>query len=84
MIDLSNQVALVTGGSRGIGAATALMLARAGANVMITYATNRKSADKVVRDISALGQKSQHLRLLYRITQRAKELSQVLLLNMEE
>ena len=58
MIDLSNQVAFVTGGSRGIGAATALMLAKAGADVVISYSSNRIAAQKVVRQISSLGRKT--------------------------
>jgi 3-oxoacyl-[acyl-carrier protein] reductase len=57
MIDLSNQIVLVTGGSRGIGAATALLFARAGANVAITYQTNKKAADEVVKQVEELDRK---------------------------
>lgn len=55
MIDLSNQVAIVTGGSRGIGAATAIMLARAGADVVIIYRNDGISAKKVIKKIIAFG-----------------------------
>jgi 3-oxoacyl-[acyl-carrier protein] reductase len=48
---LANKVALVTGGSRGIGAATAKRLASQGAAVAITYASNSLSADEVVQHI---------------------------------
>jgi 3-oxoacyl-[acyl-carrier protein] reductase len=53
MIDLSGQVALVTGGSRGIGAATAKLLAEAGADICITYARDRRSAQSVVSAVRA-------------------------------
>ncbi|MFI8941720.1 SDR family NAD(P)-dependent oxidoreductase [Streptomyces syringium] len=52
---LEGKVALVTGGSRGIGAATARALAEAGADVVIGYATAAGKAREVVRDIEALG-----------------------------
>lgn len=55
MIDLSNQIALVTGGSRGIGATTAVLLAKAGANVAITYRAKKQSAQDIVRKIREIG-----------------------------
>jgi len=47
---LSN-IVLITGGSRGIGAATALQAARAGYAVAVNYTTNSLAADEVVRQI---------------------------------
>lgn len=57
MISLAGKAALVTGGNRGIGRAVALMLARAGADVGITYRSRQADADAVVREIRALGRK---------------------------
>jgi 3-oxoacyl-[acyl-carrier protein] reductase len=51
----SDQVAVVTGGSRGIGRATALMLARQGAAVCVNYATRPDAAEAVVGEIVAAG-----------------------------
>lgn len=53
-----NKVALVTGGSRGIGRACALKLAEAGVNVVINYAGNDEAAEKTVKDIEAFGVKA--------------------------
>jgi 3-oxoacyl-[acyl-carrier protein] reductase len=55
VIDLSGRRAFVTGGSRGIGRATAQLLARAGASVAIGYATRRDDADATVTAIRAAG-----------------------------
>jgi NAD(P)-dependent dehydrogenase (short-subunit alcohol dehydrogenase family) len=49
------QVVIVTGGSRGIGAATARMLGRAGASVVVNYRAAAAEAAAVVRDIEAAG-----------------------------
>lgn len=54
-IDLRGKRALVTGGSRGVGRATALLLARAGADVAITYHTRRSDADRVIAELHEAG-----------------------------
>ena len=55
MIDLRGKRALVTGGSRGIGAATARLLARAGADVMIGYRSRAGEAGRVLAELTSLG-----------------------------
>lgn len=54
-IDLSRKVALVTGGSRGIGADTCRTLARAGAHVLVNYRSSEPDARGVVESIIAFG-----------------------------
>ncbi|MDP3604551.1 MAG: SDR family NAD(P)-dependent oxidoreductase, partial [Polaromonas sp.] len=46
-----SKIALITGGSRGIGAATALLAARQGYAVAVNYSANSLAADEVVRKI---------------------------------
>ncbi len=57
MNELIGKKALVTGGSRGIGAATAVALAERGADVAITYNSSADAAASVVKEIEALGRR---------------------------
>lgn len=50
--------ALITGASRGIGAATARLLAREGWNVAINYNTSREAAEQLAAELSGLGRKA--------------------------
>lgn len=55
---LANKVALVTGGARGIGAATAIKLAQEGADIALTYSKSSVAAEKVAETIRQLGRKA--------------------------
>lgn len=57
-MDFSGKVALVTGGGRGIGKATALALARSGADVVVNYLQNTESAVQTAEEIRGLGRKA--------------------------
>jgi len=58
-----NKIALVTGGSRGLGKNTAINLAQRGIDVILTYHTNKLKADEVVAEIKTIGQKAQAFQL---------------------
>jgi 3-oxoacyl-[acyl-carrier protein] reductase len=59
MTSLNGKTALVTGASRGIGRASALALAKQGAEVLVHYSSGEKDADAVVAEIHAAGGKAQ-------------------------
>lgn len=56
--DFKGRVALITGGSRGMGRAIALQLARGGADVAIGYGSRKETAEEVVEEIKATGQRA--------------------------
>ncbi|MFA5960065.1 MAG: enoyl-[acyl-carrier-protein] reductase FabL [Tatlockia sp.] len=57
-LQLENKVALITGGARGIGKATALKLAQAGCDIAIVYYNSSDEAKALVEDIQAQGRKA--------------------------
>lgn len=60
---MKDKVAIITGGSRGIGRNTALNLARRGVDVIFTYHSNQKEAESLIREIEAMGRKAVGFRL---------------------
>ena len=54
----TNKIALITGGSRGLGKNTALKLAKNGNDVIITYRSKKEEAEEVVKEIEAQGLKA--------------------------
>ena len=58
MISLAGKSILITGGSRGIGRATALLAARAGADVGITYHSRQAEAEQVAKEVRSLGRRA--------------------------
>lgn len=57
-MEQKTKIALVTGGSRGLGKDMSIALAKKGIDVVLTYNTNREAADAVVAEIGKLGQKA--------------------------
>ncbi len=62
MGDFSGKVALVTGGSRGIGRAIALELGRRGARVVLSYAGNEAAAEQTVKALAEVGASARAVR----------------------
>jgi len=58
MSDLKGKVAVVTGASKGIGAAIAKRLSASGAAVVVNYSSSEEDADRVVADIKAISGKA--------------------------
>jgi len=58
MMSANNKIAIVTGGSRGLGRDMVINLAKSGNNVIFTYHSNKDEADKVVAEVLSTGQKA--------------------------
>ncbi len=74
MISLVGKAALITGGSRGIGAAAVKMLAQAGADVVFNYHRDRKAAEAVAREARKHGTRLEFLRADLRRMRDAEKL----------
>jgi 3-oxoacyl-[acyl-carrier protein] reductase len=57
MISLKDKVSIITGGSRGIGAATAILFAKGGSDIVLNYVENGSKAKEVTKSISRVGRK---------------------------
>lgn len=73
-MELAGKTALVTGGSRGIGRAIALAMARDGADVVINYLQNEQKANEVCQQILALGRKAVAIKADISSLEQAEEL----------
>jgi NAD(P)-dependent dehydrogenase (short-subunit alcohol dehydrogenase family) len=60
---MSSKIAIVTGGSRGLGRNTAVNLARRGVDILFTWRTNQNEAESFIREAEALGRRAAGFRL---------------------
>lgn len=60
---MTGRIAIITGGSRGLGRNTALHLARRGVDILFTWRANQQEADSLVREVEAMGRKAAGFRL---------------------
>src|SRR5262252_7800397 len=72
-LNLANKVALVTGASSGIGAASAILLAELGADVAITYHHNQPGGESVVDRVKSLGRKAVAIHADFRQSEQIRE-----------
>lgn len=61
--ETKNKIAIITGGSRGLGRNTAINLARRGVDIIFTYLAKQDEANSLIREIEAVGRKTVALRL---------------------
>ena len=73
-IDLSGKIALVTGGGNGIGATISLVLAQAGADIVVNYNTSESKANKIRGKIEAMGRRAVAIQADVGDTGQCKEL----------
>lgn len=79
MINLSGKVAVITGGSRGIGRAIAKQLAAQGAKIVINYRGNAAAAEQAVQEIASAGGEAIAVQGDVRLTEDANRLMQAAL-----
>src|SRR5690606_9160236 len=79
MKGLTDRVALITGASRGIGAATAVLLAEAGAHVAINYHSSRDAAEGVADRVRSFGRRAEVYQADIRSWEDCERMSQAVL-----
>ena len=60
---MTDKIAIITGGSRGLGRSTAINLARRGVDILFTWRANQKEAESLTREVEAMGRKAAAFRL---------------------
>jgi NAD(P)-dependent dehydrogenase (short-subunit alcohol dehydrogenase family) len=60
---MTDKIAIITGGNRGLGRNTAVRLAQRSVDILFTYCTNQKEAENLIREVEALGRKAAGFRL---------------------
>ncbi len=75
---LENKTALVTGASKGIGAAIAIQLAKEGAKVIVNYSSDKAGAERVVKEIEKLGSKAEAVKANLSLEEEIKTLGQAI------
>ena len=55
---MKNKIALITGGSRGLGRDMAINIAKKGIDIIFTYHANKSAAEEVIAEIEKIGQKN--------------------------
>jgi NAD(P)-dependent dehydrogenase (short-subunit alcohol dehydrogenase family) len=60
---MTNKIAVISGGSRGLGRNTAVNLARRGVDILFTYRAKQKEAENLVHEVETLGRKAAGFRL---------------------
>ena len=60
---METKIAIITGGSRGLGKSAALHLAANGVDIILTYQNNASAAEEVVKEINRIGRKAVALKL---------------------
>jgi NAD(P)-dependent dehydrogenase (short-subunit alcohol dehydrogenase family) len=60
---MTDRIAIITGGSRGLGRNTAVNLARHAVDIIFAYRVNEKEAESLIREVEAMGRKAAAFRL---------------------
>jgi NAD(P)-dependent dehydrogenase (short-subunit alcohol dehydrogenase family) len=55
---MTDKIAIITGGSRGLGRNTAVHLARRGVDILFTYRSNQREAEGLIHEVEAIGRKA--------------------------